>query len=142
MPNEKIIYIVTNGEYSDYKICGVFDDPQLAKEFQEAGGYGNIEEHTLNPYVFQLRKGWNIWKVEMLKNGDVVTCKMDNTYLDWKLPNFFFYKSGLSIPTPEGFFRGIMLARSEAHAIKIVNEKRTQFIAEDRWGLNRTRHSA
>lgn len=141
--SDTIIYIVTDGEYSDYKICGVFDDPGLAKEFQDAGGHRSIEEYPLNPYVFQLREGWNIWEVEMLKNGDTPACEIDNTYLDWDTPHFFFYKWRLGEGSfPEGYLSAKVLARSEEHAIKIVSDYRAQSIAEDRWGQNRTRHSA
>lgn len=31
--NNKIFYVVTSGEYSDYTIRGVFDDKELAQRF-------------------------------------------------------------------------------------------------------------
>lgn len=136
METTKIIYIVTDGEYSDYKICGVFDDPQLAKEFQDAGGYDDIKDYPVNPYVFQLREGWNVWLLQMLKNGDTVYCKENNTYLYWRLPIFEFLKEPGGFSVKEWFLDATVLARDKEHAIKIVNEKRAQFIAENKWGQN------
>lgn len=138
----KLIYIVTDGSYSDYKICGVFDDPELAKEFQDAGGYENIEEFPLNPthpYFQQLKEGWDVFEVVMQKNGDTLECQIANRrYIDWKLPRFgwvnYYYDRGDLRNSPDGYLDATVLARNEEHAIKIVNEKRVQFIAENKWG--------
>jgi len=44
------IYVVTFGEYSDYKIEGIFNTKELAKEYICKSSYGryHIEEYELN----------------------------------------------------------------------------------------------
>lgn len=45
------IYIVTSGEYSDYRIEAVFTDEKLAKDYiKKIGDGGKIEKYTANEY--------------------------------------------------------------------------------------------
>ena len=44
----KMIYVVTEGEYSDYHIVGVFSTRKLAKRCQSAVLADNIEEYPLD----------------------------------------------------------------------------------------------
>jgi len=44
-----MIYIVTSGSYSDYTICGVFDDKEKAETFCEFHAHDEVEEHEVNP---------------------------------------------------------------------------------------------
>lgn len=46
-----MFYVVTDGIYSDYKICGVFDDPDLAEKFRSHYNYDTVEEHKSNPMI-------------------------------------------------------------------------------------------
>lgn len=54
------VYVVTTGSYSDYRICQVFNDEELAKKFADAldaaDGYSdsNVEEYELRGTGFAL----------------------------------------------------------------------------------------
>ena len=58
----KKVYIVTDGAYSDYGICGVFDDEALAAQFQELfAPRGQVEAWDLNPYEREIRAGEGVF---------------------------------------------------------------------------------
>lgn len=71
---EKKIYIVTEGEYSDYHICAVFSTIKKAKEYVQCHGtdYG-IEEYILDEDV---ERGVKLWRVAIaIKNNEIIeTC--------------------------------------------------------------------
>jgi len=47
------IFIVTDGDYSEYRIQGVFTDPKDAERFREFHNYDQVEVHAVNPEVPQ-----------------------------------------------------------------------------------------
>ena len=65
----KTVYIVTDGDYSDYHIVAAFDDKKLAELFIEKIGAGDIEEYQLNIPGFDI-KNKNLWLFRMIKKGD------------------------------------------------------------------------
>jgi hypothetical protein len=131
----KTIYVVTQGDYSDYRICGVFDSEPLAKKFIETFSSAQqwysmrIEEWKLNPYKLEIGKGYKPFFVRMSKEGDTLEIReSDSVYRfvagengeNW---GFDFYHNLLNH----------CLTKDEKHAIKITNEIRGQLIAEDKW---------
>ena len=128
----KTIYIVTQGSYSDYHICGVFDKKELAQQYMSAFGGGGtynemeIEEWQLNPYKVELGKDYKPYFVRMDKQGNTEEVnEVDSTY---------GFREGESY----GFdikhnIYNYCFAKSTEHAIKITNELRTQILAEGKW---------
>lgn len=58
---EKKIYIVTEGEYSDYHICAVFTTREKAEEFVQCNGTDyEIEERNLDEPIVRKNKLWLI----------------------------------------------------------------------------------
>lgn len=119
------IYVCTKGSYSDYHICGVFDDKKLAKEFcKKFCKDAEIEEWEINPYRMELNNDYTPYLVIMSIDGNVI--KIEDTEFD-----------GLSMNSPYINYHNnmcvIVIAKSEEHAIKIANEHRTQLIALNRW---------
>lgn len=45
------IYLVTDGDYSDYSVKGVFTDLKRAEVFRNHYNYGSIEEYETDPIV-------------------------------------------------------------------------------------------
>lgn len=124
--SNKTIYIVTEGEYSDYRICAVFDNKELAQKYIKATTSNSrwsdekeIEEWPLN----ELKKGYKFFAVNMGKNGNST---VEEANCIWG-PRFFKQYN-------EEFLKMNVMAKDEKHAIKIVNEKRVQLIANDMWG--------
>jgi len=69
----KTIYILTEGDYSDYHIVGVYSTKELAEEAQSLYQYSQIEEYGLD-YIPQHPPGMSAWIVQ-ISDG-----KLDDLY--------------------------------------------------------------
>ena len=127
------IYIVTQGEYSDYRICGVFDDKDLAGKFItsfNSPSYHDvmmIEEWNLNPYAPELKEGHKPFFVRMKKNGDTIEIELRDA------PYGF---DGGATTEKFDMLKNIQVycfAKDKQHAVKITNERRVQLIALNKW---------
>lgn len=125
--NEKIkkVYVVTSGEYSDYRIEAVFMTKEQANEYINEYTYSNdfkIEEFNVNVPLNKWDKIFSIW---MDKEG--------NTNVLKKL----FIKKSTWHKNYGGFQDGKLFfeirADTEKRAVKIVNEKRIQILAMNAW---------
>ena len=122
----KKVYIVTEGNYSDYDIVAVFSTKKKAKEFlkkyEEVYPYIDvrIEEY---PVDVPVEKCFG-YVVVMKKNGDVV--RTEKTYdTEFGFRGFHFLSGDLvwAVNTDD-----------EKKAIKVVNEKRAIILAHNAWG--------
>lgn len=115
----KIMYIVSDGEYSDYGIQSVWDTKEGARaEVDKNGGY--IEEWILNE-----TRGERICIV-MDKNGAV-------DHLHKYGPRVEENKIFLHYTKKVELLRFYSKSTDERAAIKAANELRAQLIALDRW---------
>lgn len=140
--SEKIIYVVTSGDYSDYHIDGVFDSQELARLFvgaQKNSGDYTIEEHQVNPHEKPLRNGYQWFAIHMLKNGDTVfatpASPTDSDPRFWVHPGWTIEHSSL-IPEEaeqEPMLMIIVAGRDLRHAVKIANERRTGLLVSGAW---------
>lgn len=125
------VYLVTSGEYSDYKVEAIFDDKELAKKFISLHGKhccnDEIEEFEMNKYKSDTEKGLCGYGIWMERNGKY---KIHSEILSHECQN------KLSFTYNNEYLVVYCLAKSEEHAVKIANEKRTQILALDRWGIN------
>ena len=123
MTEQKIIYVVTDGYYSDYQIKGVFDDETLAEQFRLHFGYHSVEEYVLNLSAPQLRAGLQVYEVRMAHDGTVQYVKRcsdppNNTVEFWG---------------DDSCMHTEMWAKDEQHAVKIANERRAQVLDNNHW---------
>lgn len=129
MKKEKKIYVVTAGCYSDYHICAIFSTKEFAEKYIKINGGDNprIEEYEINAYNDLLNKNYKMFTVFMDKDGNSEI--RVNEYLSDQPNHVWFFKAELVDKL------GInVIAKNEKHAIKIVNEKRIQLIANEMWG--------
>ena len=123
---EKKIYIVTSGEYSDYRIDAVFTTKEKAVEYVEQHGTDyNIEKHNLDEEV---EKKTQLWRIEFCvedgklceasptsydRNKVVDTCFIFDTFDYWKnKPYIRFYVDADSMD------RAVKIARERFAAVK------------------------
>lgn len=70
----KKIYIVTEGEYSDYHICAVFSKREKAEEYVQCHGTSySIEEYDLDE---EIKREVKLWRVAVaIDNNEIIeTC--------------------------------------------------------------------
>ena len=124
----KAVYICTKGEYSDYSICGVFDDKKLAEKFCEKFNNCRIEKWNLNPFSFELKSDYSPYFIRMTKEGKIL--EVDNA------PSVYSFGSGDTEDRFDvsGNLYVSSMAKSQEHAIKITNDRRAKLIALNQWG--------
>ena len=132
---DKIIYIVTSGNYSDYSIVGVFDSEENAKSFIESSSdtsndersyfdYMEIEEHDLNPGIKQIRKGLKYYGARMDREGNTESVEV-------RAPET--RERSISYTYDKTLMNSYCYAKDKKHAIKITNERRIQILARNEW---------
>ena len=125
------IYIVTDGDYSDYHVVGVYSTEETAERARAIYNASGVEEYELDDLP-DAPPGMVRWRVRMDRDGntDFVDrisggCANDDA-LDWS-PGW------LSGREPIPCVKYEMWAVDEAHAVKIANERRTRLIADGQW---------
>jgi len=130
------VYIVTEGDYSDYSIryvCSTREKAEHAKVVHETvASYGNecrIEEWTLDliDHVDNMRRqGYDVYSVHMLyNNGDNARATVWRYGLSKLQPGYKRCPFGKA-----PLWSDEVWAKDEKHAIKIANEHRVQHKAE------------
>lgn len=132
------VWAVTDGEYSDFRVVGVFSTRERAED--ACVRYGNrharVSQWPVDPGFDELNHGLKTYWVVMQRNGDVTECC---EYMGEPLD-----ASGANVWPGEAYdarwydwMNGLLthhiLARDETHAIKIANEKRAELIAMGKW---------
>lgn len=125
----KIIYIVTEGVYSDYGICGIFSKKEYAQKYIEMfvsdPEDADIEEWLLDDFMGMIKKGYLRYVVYLnTSNFNLVELKTDN---------YSPKMSGMHGSDYRGNFYTYVFAKNEKHAIKIASERLAQYKAEGRY---------
>ena len=122
------VYVVTDGDYSDYHICGVYSTKELAEHGKAlfSGRYGaaGVEEYELDddkgvPF------GMLPWGVRMGRDGEAREAERESAD-GQPLKEWAPYGDDETV-----YFE--MFATDEQHAIKIANERRAGLIASGEW---------
>jgi len=125
-----IIYVVTSGDYSDYHIDGVFDDPALAELIKNALNNARIEPWELNMMHSKITQGYKFFRVFMDTKGNTPEVGLEKLCREAYNKDVRFL--GFGNITHWIFY---VWAKDEKHAVKIANERRVQLIAFNQWDL-------
>lgn len=144
------IYVVTAGEYSDYRIHAMFSTRENAERYMEAlpnpgySGYNEIEEWTLDDMPEPAARGLKSYEVQIRRDGEIVSVKGTNTQeqehyshkaIYWSEKEWVRDARGCSeyvlVERPHQIARLVMWAENEQHAVKIANERRIQALAAE-----------
>ena len=141
----KNIWVIETGEYSDYRVVGVFSTKANAELVadkingdQEYGDKATVSGWALDPGVAEINQGLKQYRVLMLRDGSVEMCE--------RQPHFSWYEiksrswvwrrtqaqayAGKGIPD---VLEARVWAKTEKGAIKVANEQRTRTIAQGEW---------
>lgn len=133
----KTVFTLTDGDYSDYHIIGIYSSREAARVVRDKVG-GDIEEVELDAGVEDINAGLEPWSILMLHDGTVESAKpkeemssydIGGSVLIWQRSKAPAYQ-GKNVPDA---MRATVWAKNKTHAVKIVNEHRRQWIAEGRW---------
>lgn len=115
------IYIVTSGDYSSYGIDAVFSKKGKADEYCKNFKCDEVEEYELDPNTIPI----DMITVEMARDGTVNNVKQLISRIN---TSGFWYFGALDDLIWH------VKTNDEIRAIKVVNEKRIQILANDCWG--------
>ena len=126
------LYLVSQGDYSDYSVLGIYSTPEKAEyAVRLYGDDSRIEQYELDgmpPHP----PGELRWHVQIMANGDVVSAFQvapENEYRPI-VPLYQSLYGGQQ--KPNCIFQ--IWARDKNHAIKIATEKRREMLANGTWG--------
>ena len=146
----KTIWVIEKGSDSDYWVVGVFSTKENAQVVcdrinkDESYERATIDEWPMNPGVEAINQGHEVYLVWMLRDRTVekVQCKSEGCdfqwALQWALNDKLTVWRRSEAPAHQGknvqdCLYGRVFAKDEQHTIKIVNERRTQMIAQGQW---------
>jgi hypothetical protein len=117
------LYVVTSGEYSDYRVRGIYSTHEKAEQARDFFNTENdIEEHEIDALP-EHPPGMLRYTVLMDRDGrvdSVARVDAGGSYYEWTVRDAVFV----------GFH---VWARDETHAIKIANDRRAQLLASNLW---------
>jgi len=124
------VYVITKGEYSDYRIVGIFDDKYQAEKYHAKhnigtyGGVNDIEEYELN----ELHQSDDpYYEIRCSKDGYIKIDDIDNYNPKDEQRISWDYNDR------EPYMYITLQAKSPEHAIKSANERRAMSIANGDW---------
>ena len=122
------IYIVTDGDYSDYSIRGVFSTKEKAEHAKAFYNSRNdLEEYEVDSLP-EHPEGMFWFGVQMTKEGEAI--EVSRGTVMWENKERW---------APYGDDRSVyfeMWARDEKRAIKTANERRIRLIESNQWTTN------
>lgn len=124
------IFVVTEGQCSDYRICGVYSTRENAERakvvWTDRWSRPDIEEYELDKYLADLAGGRRPYMVIMDRDGDCEREPIPHEPGEFRITHW-----------PEVNIIDTMTvtvwATSPEHAAKIANERRVQLIADGTW---------
>ena len=138
---EQKVYIVTKGSYSDYHICRVFFDENLAKEYCKSISDDSFDgEAVVEKYeIGKDNKSWKLgWRVDRnINRGERKDLKKDEVYwgsncleeLDESEDGYYYSSDSFNVKNnvffTDGYGRWVFYleAPNKEAALKIANER-------------------
>ncbi len=124
----KTVYAVTDGEYSDYSVRGIFSTKEKAELYAKAFR-GDVNEWPVDPVVGMIKPNHKPFIISMDKSG--VTIYINDRPNDW---SFASTTNVMFIGGKDQLLEVACFAKDQAHAIKITNDLRARILKQNRWG--------
>lgn len=135
----KTVWVIEEGECYDYHVVGVYSSEENARMVCDKINAGcewvraKVAEWDLDPGAEEIRSGMKVWSVRMAADGTVEWCEpidlaayaLHGSVSAWKRSTAPHYRGTATSDA----VMGTVFAKDREHAIKIVNEKRVQFLA-------------
>lgn len=138
------VWVIEQGSYSDYRVSGVFTTKENAQMVCDAINAGDncydtatLAEWPLDPAIDALNQGLNRYFVQMLRDGTVERIEskaglatypsLADYFEEWRREGAPHFKGKPNV------LQAYVWAENDKHAIKIVNERRIQMLANNQW---------
>ena len=138
------IWVIEKGSYSDYRVVGVYSTKEGAElvcaRINGEGSYepATVAEWPLDPGVEAINQGLAPFTVWMLRDGTTEKCVQYDDDFEYTFNDSLTIWRRSGAPAYRGqhvqdCLTGRVFAKDSIHAIKIVNERRVQMIANGEW---------
>jgi hypothetical protein len=133
------VWVVEQGEYSDYRVVGVFSSKENAQQIAAAVDDATVAEWPLDPGIEDMNAGRKPFRVFMLRDGTAEHVReetIDRSVLGSLDGPFLMKRGGRPVwaQAPEPPCLNVAVWANDAeHATKIANEHRTRLIASGEW---------
>ena len=143
------VWVIESGEYSDYRVVGVFSSQENARQVADAinapsegklyySDEATVAEWALDPAVHELRQGFTPFIVNMREDGTVERCdpldvsgyELAGYVRMWRRTQAPAFRGN---PDKPDLLLAHVWARDAKHAAKITNEHRARMIASGEW---------
>jgi hypothetical protein len=133
-------YVVTDGEYSDYGIVGIYSTPEKAEEAKDQFCASNDVEEWEMDNIPSHPIGMSKWEVSLRKDGSVlddewawktprrVSTEQDEEYV----PRWTHRTSNFPVIKTE-YVDFFVWAKDSRHALKVAHDRWAQLIATNEW---------
>ena len=121
------VYVVTSGEFSDYRIRAICSTKEIAETAKLSyHEFNEVEEMELDDFPDETSRGLKLLQIIMKRDGETIYCiQHDPTDV-----RDGYIKLGSTTKLKNGALENVLWAKNEVHAIKITNELRARLIAE------------
>lgn len=140
------VWVIEDGEYSDYRVVGVFssqENAQIVADAIKAESESSYSEATiavwpLDPAVDELRQGLKCYHIWMQRDGTVERCHLAQLAGDHIGGEVGMWRRSVAAALFKMLDKPDVLdakvwAKDDQHAVKIANEHRTRLIASGEW---------
>ena len=117
------VYLLTDGEYSDYHVTGVYSTRENAELMRGHIG-GDIEEHDLDPGIDKICAGRKLTNIAIKRDGSVSGISLAKGIEIYARLLMHVYQTELQLTC---------WAKDFAHAVHIAGEARRMLLAENLW---------
>lgn len=125
------IYVLTEGDYSDYHIVTLYSTLELAEEAQKLCPESNIEEYKLDSEIPDHPQGLFGWSVTIDAEGNTIRSSYQEDVISRPFePQEKYYENHYSNSNTTSLFVVRCWARDKEHAEKIALDKYYQFKAQ------------
>ncbi len=120
-------FIVSEGEYSDYHIIGVFSTRENAEKYIKTYNRGYIEEYQFDKKIENIPDDHQLFKVHIHENGSIIDVSLNNKYDDeeYKILDWHTFINYDTLHHEQDKFKSAyltILAKNDKHAKEIATE--------------------
>ena len=124
------VWIIEQGEYSDYRVVGIFSTEENAKKYMDkikknVHGYDDpsIDERELDPSIEDINAGRSQYYIRFDQEGNITNIELSDDIQECREAH---YGGNDRFPATHLY---ILWAEDEAHAIKIASDRFYQYLA-------------
>ena len=126
------VYLVSSGSYSGYSVHGIYSTRKRAEARSRLVRDANeVQEFILDEGIEAVNQGLNSWLVHFYEDGSTRPFQADWEFSNAVAGRMNDLRNTEQLGKPRAEFTFFVMARDEAHALKIAQDKRAEYLAKE-----------